>query len=132
MTRPVHHRHLPGLRQRLPRGDRRAPTSAALGARWLPCYWSGARGGEEAQDGERATVLAASNGEEDSGAGPAAAVARRGEGKTMRRRRRQRSLAAAWSSANGIGMGKERDTTIAARFTAFALRPTECYFQLTE
>jgi len=37
-------------------------------------------------------------------------VARRGEGKTMRRRRRQRSLAAAWSSANGIRMGKERDT----------------------
>jgi len=51
---------------------------------------------------------------------------------SKRRRRRLRTLTAAWSSANGIGMRKERDTTIAARFTAFALRPTECYFQLTE
>jgi len=30
-----------------------------------------------------------------------------------RRRRRQRSPATAWSSASGIRMGKERDTTIA-------------------
>ena len=56
-------------------GARRPPPRQGQGG--CPCYRSGARGGDEAQDGERATVLATSNGEEDSGAGLSAAAAHR-------------------------------------------------------